>query len=117
LGHEVAGPGVGCCALGEVIAEFEGAEEVGGGAAGFGFGAAAGCDGAEREDDLGLFVVLDLAGLSGGELFVLGEHRLCFGGAAPGEELRERDVVIGAEAAGGQAGDVIDEESLGDFGV
>ncbi|MBL8874415.1 MAG: hypothetical protein JNM86_01325 [Phycisphaerae bacterium] len=63
----------------EVVAEFEGSEEIGGGAAAFGFGAAAGCDGAEREDDFGLFVVLDLAGLGGGELFVLGEHRLGFG--------------------------------------
>ncbi|MBX3097764.1 MAG: hypothetical protein KF812_12980 [Fimbriimonadaceae bacterium] len=104
-------------ALGEVIAEFEGTEEIGSGAAGFGLGAAAGGDGAEGEDDLGLFVVLDVAGLFGGEFLVLAEELLGFGRATPGEELGESDVVTGAETAGGVAGEVIDEEGLDDFGI
>lgn len=98
----------------EIVAELEGAEEIGGGAAAFGFGCAAGRDGAEGEDDLGLFVLLDVAELGGGETFVLVEKLLGFGIAEPGEEFGEGDVVTATEARGGVTGEVVDEEGVGE---
>ena len=86
-------------AAGEFVAVFECAEEIGGGAAAFGFGCAAGRDGAECEEDLGLFGVLDVAGLVAAEVATEAVAMRVARGRSSLAEMAEAVAVLMAVAA------------------